>query len=86
MKEDWRISERVLQIQKSAIHEMTRLSKEIEDVSFLSWAKPTSDTPEHIKEVAVTAIKKGLKPSATTDMSAGPRPAESQATSSAHGK
>jgi len=60
MKEDWRISERVLQIQKSAIHEMTRLSKEIEDVSFLSWAKPTSDTPEHIKEAAVTAIKKGL--------------------------
>jgi len=60
MKEDWRISERVLQIQKSAIHEMTRLSKEIEDVSFLSWAKPTSDTPEHIKEAAVAAIKKGL--------------------------
>ncbi len=60
MKEDWRISDRVLQIQKSAIHEMTRLSKEIEDVSFLSWAKPTSDTPEHIKEAAITAIKKGL--------------------------
>jgi len=60
MNEDWRISERVLQIQKSAIHEMTRLSKEIKDVSFLSWAKPTSDTPEHIKEAAVTAIKKGL--------------------------
>jgi len=60
MKEDWRISERVLQIQKSAIHEMTRLSKEIEDVAFLSWAKPTSDTPEHIKEAAITAIKKGL--------------------------
>jgi len=60
MKEDWRISDRVVQIQKSAIHEMTRLSKEIEDVAFLSWAKPTSDTPEHIKEAAVTAIKKGL--------------------------
>lgn len=60
MKEDWRISDRVLQIQKSAIHEMTRLSKEVEDVAFLSWAKPTSDTPEHIKEAAVTAIKKGL--------------------------
>ena len=60
MKEDWRISDRVLQIQKSAIHEMTRLSKEVEDVSFLSWAKPTSDTPEHIKEAAVAAIKKGL--------------------------
>ncbi len=60
MKEDWRISDRVLQIQKSAIHEMTRLSKEIEDAAFLSWAKPTSDTPEHIKEAAITAIKKGL--------------------------
>jgi len=60
MKEDWRISERVLQIQKSAIHEMTRLSKEMEDVSFLSWAKPTSDTPEHIKEAAVTSIREGL--------------------------
>ena len=60
MKEDWRISDRVLQIQKSAIYEMTRLSKEVEDVAFLSWAKPTSDTPEHIKEAAVTAIRKGL--------------------------
>jgi hypothetical protein len=46
---DWRISDRVLQIQKSAIHEMKRLSKEIDDVAFLSWAKPTSDTPDHIK-------------------------------------
>jgi len=60
MEEDWRISDRVLQIKKSAIHEMTRLSKEVEDVAFLSWAKPTSDTPEHIKEAAVAAIKKGL--------------------------
>lgn len=60
MKEDWRASDRVLQIQKSAIHEMTRLSKEIEDVAFLSWAKPTSDTPEHIKEAAIAAIKKGV--------------------------
>jgi len=60
MEKDWRIADRVLQIQKSAIHEMTRLSKEVEDVAFLSWAKPTSDTPEHIKEAAVTAIRKGL--------------------------
>ena len=58
MKEDWRISDRVLQIQKSAIHEMTRLSKEVEDVAFLSWAKPTSDTPEHIKKAAITALEK----------------------------
>jgi len=57
--EDWRISNRVKQIKKSAIHEMTRLSKEIDDVAFLSWAKPTSDTPEHIKKAAIDAIKKG---------------------------
>jgi len=54
-----RISNRVLQIPKSAIHEMTRLSKEIDDVAFLSWAKPTSGTPEHIGEAAITAIRNG---------------------------
>jgi aminotransferase len=58
--DDWRASKRVRQIQKSAIHEMTRLSKDIEDVAFLSWAKPTSGTPEHIGNAAITAIKKGL--------------------------
>ncbi|MHA1466106.1 MAG: pyridoxal phosphate-dependent aminotransferase [Candidatus Heimdallarchaeaceae archaeon] len=45
---------------------MTRLSKEIEDVAFLSWAKPTSDTPEHIKEGAIDAIKSGLVGGYTT--------------------
>ncbi len=60
MKEHPRVSNRVAQIQKSAIHEMTRLSKEVEDVAFLSWAKPTVDTPEHIKEGAIAAIKNGL--------------------------
>jgi aminotransferase len=55
-----RIANRVTQIGKSAIHEMTRLSKEIEDVAFLSWAKPTSDTPAHIKEAAISAIRDGL--------------------------
>ncbi len=34
-------SNRVNQIKKSAIHEMTRLSKQYDDVAFLSWAKPT---------------------------------------------
>ncbi|MEJ2051976.1 MAG: aminotransferase class I/II-fold pyridoxal phosphate-dependent enzyme, partial [Calditrichota bacterium] len=53
-------SNRVKQIPKSAIHEMTRLSKQVPDVAFLSWAKPTADTPEHIKEAAISAIKKGL--------------------------
>ncbi len=59
MKVAGQISNRVLQIQKSAIHEMTRLSKEVKDVAFLSWAKPTADTPEHIKEAAIAAIRDG---------------------------
>ena len=53
-------SERVRQIRKSAIHEMTKLSKEIDDVAFLSWAKPTSGTPQHINNAAIEAIKNGL--------------------------
>ena len=53
------ISNRVSQIPKSAIHEMTRLSKEIDNVSFLSWAKPTSGTPEHINKAAINAINEG---------------------------
>ncbi len=60
MSKDWRASQRVQQIQKSAIHEMTRLSKQIKDVAFLSWAKPTSGTPEHIRNAAIAAINKGL--------------------------
>lgn len=60
MNNDWRASNRVQQIRKSAIHEMTKLSKDIEDVAFLSWAKPTSGTPEHIGDAAIAAIKKGL--------------------------
>jgi len=59
MKAGIQISNRVSQIPKSAIHEMTRLSKEVEDVAFLSWAKPTVDTPDHIKEGAVAAIRNG---------------------------
>ncbi len=54
------ISKRVSSISKSAIHEMTRLSKEIEDVAFLSWAKPTSGTPDHINKASIEAIEKGL--------------------------
>ena len=53
------ISERTRNIPKSPIHEMTELSNEIDDVAFLSWAKPTSDTPEHIKNAAIEAINKG---------------------------
>ena len=60
MKDKPRISNRVSQIPKSAIHEMTRLSKEVDDVAFLSWAKPTSGTPDHIREGAIVAIKNGF--------------------------
>jgi len=54
------ISNRVNQIKKSAIHEMTRLSKQYDDVAFLSWAKPTTGTPKHINDAVVEAINKGL--------------------------
>ncbi|OPX32956.1 hypothetical protein B1H10_06735 [candidate division KSB1 bacterium 4484_188] len=39
---------------------MTRLSKEIEDVAFLSWAKPTSGAPEHIRKAAIEALNEKL--------------------------
>ena len=52
-------SQRVINMPKSAIHEMTRLSKAIDDVAFLSWAKPTSGTPEHIRRAAIHAIESG---------------------------
>ena len=54
------ISNRVGQITKSAIHEMTRLSNQYEDVAFLSWAKPTSGTPKHINDAVISAIENGL--------------------------
>lgn len=60
MSEKAVISDRVSRLGKSAIHEMTRLSKEIEDVAFLSWAKPTAGTPVHIREAAISAIRNGL--------------------------
>ena len=53
-------SDRVTRIPKSAIHEMTRLSKQYDDVAFLSWAKPSGGTPEHINRAAINAIQKGL--------------------------
>ncbi len=53
-------SNRVTQIKKSAIHEMTQLSKQYDDVAFLSWAKPTTGTPKHINDAAIAAIENGL--------------------------
>jgi aminotransferase len=38
---------------------MTALSKTVEDVAFLSWAKPTSTAPPHIHEAAAAAIADG---------------------------
>ena len=63
---DWRISERVRNISKSAIHEMTRLSKQVDDVAFLSWAKPTSNTPAFINEAVIAAIQSGITGGYTT--------------------
>ena len=57
---DLLFSKRVQQLKKSAIHEMTKLSKEIDDVAFLSWAKPTSGTPKHINNAAIKAIENDL--------------------------
>lgn len=54
------ISNRVNQLKKSAIHEMTRLSKQYDDVAFLSWAKPTTGTPKHINDAVISAIENGL--------------------------
>ncbi|MEA1898610.1 MAG: aminotransferase class I/II-fold pyridoxal phosphate-dependent enzyme [Bacteroidota bacterium] len=54
------ISNRVNQLKKSAIHEMTRLSKQYDDVAFLSWAKPTTGTSKHINDAVIDAINKGL--------------------------
>ncbi len=59
MKANKMVSDRISQIEKSAIHEMTRLSKNINDVAFLSWAKPTSGTPGHINKAAMEAIRSG---------------------------
>jgi len=55
-----KMSQRVNQLTKSAIHEMTRLSKQYDDVAFLSWAKPTTGTPRHINDGTVQAINNGL--------------------------
>ena len=60
MKTNTLISKRVAQIPRSAIHEMTRLSKDVDDVAFLSWAKPTTGAPEHIREGVIASIKKDL--------------------------
>jgi len=54
------VSDRVGRIPPSAIHEMTRLSMQVEDPVSLSWARPAAGTPEHINQAACQAVKKGL--------------------------
>jgi aminotransferase len=53
------VSKRVSEIPRSAIHHMTALSKSIDDVAFLSWAKPTTAAPEHIHRAVMAAIAEG---------------------------
>ena len=38
---------------------MTTLSKTVEDVAFLSWAKPTSSAPPHIRDATAAVIVEG---------------------------
>jgi len=59
MSRDTLASRRVTELPRSAIHEMTRLSREVDDVAFLSWAKPTSSAPEHIREAVMRVIRDG---------------------------
>jgi aminotransferase len=52
-------SKRVSEIPPSAIHKMTALSKTVDDVAFLSWAKPTTTAPAHIHKAVMAAIADG---------------------------
>ena len=54
------VSDRVSRIPRSAIHEMTRLSMQVEDPVSLSWARPAAGTPKHIDEAACRAVREGL--------------------------
>jgi len=54
------VSNRVKRIGASVIHGMTKLAGSVDDPAMLSWAKPTSGTPEHICEGAIDSIRKGL--------------------------
>jgi aminotransferase len=38
---------------------MTALSKSVDDVAFLSWAKPTTSAPQHIHRAVTSAIAEG---------------------------
>ncbi len=54
-----KLSKRVTGIPPSAIHAMTALAKGIDDVAFLSWAKPTALAPDHIHKAVADAVLQG---------------------------
>ncbi len=54
------VSEKVKEIQPSAIHKMSALAAQIPDAVALSWARPDAPTPSHINEAAIRAIRNDL--------------------------
>ena len=54
------MSQKVREIQPSAIHKMSSLASQIKDAVALSWARPDAPTPAHINEAAIKAIEAGL--------------------------
>jgi len=62
------VSQRVSGIGASVIHGMTKLAASVDDPAMLSWAKPTSNTPQHICDGAVDSIRNGLTSGYSTSM------------------
>lgn len=54
------VSRKALDVQPSAIHRMSALAAMTPGAVALSWARPDADTPEHINEAAINAIRNGL--------------------------
>ncbi len=54
------MSDKVRNIQPSAIHRMSALAAQIKDAVALSWARPDAPTPQHINEAAIKAIRNDL--------------------------
>jgi len=53
------VSRKVLEVQPSAIHRMSALAAKTPGAVALTWARPDADTPGHIGEAAVRAIREG---------------------------
>jgi len=53
------VSHKAIEVQPSAIHKMSALAAKTPGAVALSWARPDADTPEHICEAAVRAIRDG---------------------------